>query len=107
MGYLARALGIELTDESVLPDVTISSRTENAAVLAVMRVGREYESRAPEHRMSALQDLLAGRPLEVLETLGYALRKAAQYGFAMPLLEAFYHVIAVADRMQPRATATS
>jgi len=107
MGYLARALGIELTDESVLPVVTICSRTENDAVLAVLRVGREYESRAPEHRMSALQDLLAGRPLEVHETLGYALRKAAQNGIAMPLLEAFYHVIAVVDRMQPRATATS
>src|SRR3569833_2624562 len=107
MGYLARALVIELTDESVLPVDTNCSRTENDAVLAVMRVGSEYESRAPEHRMSALQDLLAGRPLEVHETLGYALRKAAQNGIAMPLLEAFYHVIAVVDRMQPRATATS
>src|SRR3569833_2119829 len=107
MGYLARALWIELTDESVLPGVTICSQTESDAVLAVLRVGREYESRAPQHRMSALQDLLAGRPMEVHETLGYALSKAAQNGLAMPLVEAFYHVIAVADRMQPRATATS
>jgi 2-dehydropantoate 2-reductase len=100
MGQLARALGIELTDESVLPVVTICSQSESDAVGAVLRVGREYESRAPRHRMSALQDLLAGRPMEVHETLGYALRKAAQEGVSMPLVEAFYHVIAVVDRMR-------
>jgi len=107
MGQLARALGIELTDESVLPVVTICSQSESDAVLAVLRVGREYESRAPQHRMSALQDLLAGRPMEVHETLGYALRKAAQNDIAMPLVEAFYHIIAVVDRMRPSRTASS
>jgi 2-dehydropantoate 2-reductase len=99
MGHLARALGIELTDQSVLPVVTICSRSEDDAVAAVLKVGREYESRAPGHRMSALQDLLGGRPMEVHETLGYALRKAAQNGVAMPLVDAFYHVIAAVDRI--------
>jgi len=100
MGQLARALGIELTDESVLPVVTICSQSEQDAVTAVLKVGREYESRAPRHRMSALQDLEAGRPLEVHETLGYALRKAAQNAVSMPLVDAFYHVIAAIDRMK-------
>jgi 2-dehydropantoate 2-reductase len=98
MGHLARALSIELTDQSVLPVVTICSQSESDAVAAVLKVGREYESRAPTHRMSALQDLLAGRPMEVHETLGYALSKAAENGVSMPLVEAFYRVIAVVDR---------
>jgi len=100
MGQLAGVLGIELTDESVLPVVTICSQSEEDAVAAVLKVGREYESRAPRHRMSALQDLAAGRPLEVHETLGYALRKAAQNAVAMPLVAAFYQVMAAVDRMR-------
>jgi len=100
MGKLAGASGVELSDESVLPVVTICSKSESDAVAAVVKVGREYESRAPGHRMSALQDLLAGRPMEVHETLGYALRKAAQNGVAMPLVDAFYHVIAAVDQMR-------
>jgi len=39
--------------------------------------------------MSSLQDLLAGRPLEVHETLGYALQKGAEHGIEMPLLDGF------------------
>ena len=98
MGQLARALKIELTDESVLPVASICSSSEADAVAAVVKVGREYEQRAPGHRMSSLQDLDAKRPLEVHETLGYALRKATQNGVAMPLVDAFYHVIAAVDR---------
>lgn len=100
MGGLARALGIELTDESVLPVVTLCSRSEDEAIAAVLKVGHEYEFRAPRHRMSALQDLLAGRPMEVHETLGYALRKATQSAVSMPLVDAFYHVIAAVDRIK-------
>jgi len=104
MGRLARALGIDLTDESVLPVVTICSQSESDAVAAVLKVGREYESRAPGHRMSALQDLEAGRPLEVHETLGYALRKAAQNRIPMPLVDAFYQTIAAVDRIRHAGT---
>jgi 2-dehydropantoate 2-reductase len=100
MGQLARVLNIEITDESVLPVATICSQSENDAVAGVLRVGREYEARAPRHRMSALQDLEAGRPMEVHETLGYALRKAAQNSVPMPLVDAFYHVIVAIDRMK-------
>jgi ketopantoate reductase len=47
-----------------------------------------------------LQDLEARRPLEVHETLGYALRKAVQSSVPLPLVDAFYHVIAATDRMR-------
>jgi 2-dehydropantoate 2-reductase len=100
MGRLTRALNIELTDESVLPVATLCQRSEDDAVAALMRVGREFESRAPGHRMSSLQDLEAGRPLEIHETLGYALQKAADSQVALPLVETFYNVIAALDRMR-------
>jgi len=100
MGHLTRVLNIELTDEAVLPVATICRGTEEAAVAALMKIGREFESNAPLHKMSSLQDLEAGRPLEIHETLGYALRKAAQKAMALPLTDAFYHVISALDRMR-------
>ena len=101
MGELIRVLKIELTDESVLPVATLCRGSEATAVAAVMRVGREFELKAPGHRMSSLQDLEARRPLEIHETLGYALQKAAQSGLALPLVETFYHVVSAVDRMRP------
>jgi ketopantoate reductase len=62
-----------------------------------------FEKRAPEHRMSSLQDVNAGRPLEVHETLGYALQKAAERGIPMPLLDGFYRVISTAERIRQNA----
>jgi len=50
--------------------------------------------------MSALQDLEAGRPLEVNETLGYAHDKARELALDLPLLECFRRLIAAIDRAQ-------
>jgi 2-dehydropantoate 2-reductase len=52
--------------------------------------------------MSSLQDINAGRPLELHETLGYALRKAGEQAISMPLLDGFYRVIAAAERLRER-----
>jgi 2-dehydropantoate 2-reductase len=100
MGRLAAALGIELTDKASLPSASLCRGTEESAVRIIVEAGRVFETRAPEHRMSALQDVNAGRPLEVHETLGYALQNAAEHGIAMPLLDGFYRVIATAERIR-------
>ena len=105
MGRLAAALGIELTDHANLPAASLCRGSEQEAVALVVKAGRVYESRSPEHRMSALQDLLAGRPLEVHETLGYALRKGAEHGIEMPLLDGFYRVIATDERIREAQSA--
>jgi 2-dehydropantoate 2-reductase len=102
VGQLMQAMGIALTDESVLPVASLCRRSEDEAVATVLKVGREFELNAPRHRMSSLQDLEAGRALEIHETLGHALKKAAEHGVQLPLVEAFYHVIAALDRF-PRA----
>lgn len=100
MERLARGLGIELTDEANLPAASLCRGSEESAVEILMNRGRVFESSAPEHRVSSLQDLNAGRPLEVHETLGYALRKATEHGISMPLLDGFYRVISTVDRIR-------
>ena len=96
-----RAQGIALVEgATALPLRTILDAAETEAVEAVRRAGEQMRVRAPEHRMSALQDLEAGRPLEVDETFGYAVRKAAQLGLSLPLLEAFHHLVAAIDRVR-------
>lgn len=103
LGSLARALGITLTeDRAILPLGVVMNGTEAEAVAAVQKVGADYQTKAPEHRMSALQDLLAGRPLEIHETLGYALRKARGLNLSLPLLASLYSVVSAIDRTRDR-----
>jgi len=98
LGTLANACEIKLSDASLLPVATMCGGTEQQAVEMVIEAGREFARIAPEHRMSSLQDLDAGRPLEVEATLGYAVRRAHEAGLHLPLLEASYHLAASIDR---------
>lgn len=97
---LAGALGIALSDQAILPVATLCAGPEPAAVALIVRAGEQYRTSAPQHRMSALQDLAAGRPLEVNETLGYALGRAQALGLSLPMLDCFRHLIAGIDRAQ-------
>jgi len=105
MGVLARALGIGLSDRSILPVASMCAGPEGEAVAAILKAGREFRANAPGHRMSSLQDLEAGRPLEVNETLGYASAKARELALALPLLEGFALLIAGLDRARRDAVA--
>ena len=98
MGTLAGALGIRISDRAVLPVESLCAAAEGDAVAIVMRIGDDYRRGAPTHRMSALQDVEAGRPLEVHETLGYACEKARALQLDLPLLAAFTRLIAAIDR---------
>lgn len=96
---LAKAQRIALTeDRALLPLQTVLEASEEDAVAAVQTIGAQYQSKAPEHRISGLQDLLAGRPLEIEETFGYTLRKAQQLHVPMPLLDTFYHAVRAIER---------
>jgi 2-dehydropantoate 2-reductase len=98
VGRLAAALRIPLSDHAILPVASLCVGPESAAVEIVIEAGRKYRGTAPQHRMSALQDLLAGRPLEVNETLGYALERARGLSLTVPMLDCFRHLIAGIDR---------
>jgi 2-dehydropantoate 2-reductase len=97
-GTLAGKLGIPLSDQAVLPTATLCGTDEAQAVARVMGIGADYRRNAPTHRMSALQDLEAGRPLEVNETLGYACEKAREQRLELPLLATFTGLITAIDR---------
>jgi 2-dehydropantoate 2-reductase len=98
MGRLAAALGIALSDRAILPTASLCGGPESAAVEIVTRAGAHYRATAPGHRMSALQDVEAGRALEVNETLGYALEQARQLGLELTLLDCFRHLVGAIDR---------
>ncbi|HEX4619848.1 MAG TPA: ketopantoate reductase family protein [Steroidobacteraceae bacterium] len=98
VGALAGALGISLSDRAILPTASLCSLPESEAAEIIVKMGRDYRSSAPQHRMSSLQDLLAGRPLEVNETLGYALDRAVALGLNVPMLDCFRHLVAGIDR---------
>ncbi len=101
VAQVAQAKGIALVDNAAsLPLGTLIRASEQDAVAAILRVGENMRSRAPDHRMSALQDLEAGRPLEIEETFGYATRQAKQLHLLLPLVDAFYHLVAGIDHAQ-------
>jgi 2-dehydropantoate 2-reductase len=89
---LARARGIELSDESMLPIVSMCRGSEEEAAAMVMRRNENMQATAPLHRMSSLQDFEAGRELELEETVAVALREARGRGIAMPTLDCLYHL---------------
>jgi 2-dehydropantoate 2-reductase len=102
---LARAQGIALVEgAAALPVAALIDTPDNNAIGTILRMGGEMRRRAPDHRMSSLQDLDAGRPLEVEETFGYAVRKAAELGLSVPLLETFYHTVAAIDHTRRGCT---
>jgi 2-dehydropantoate 2-reductase len=96
---LARAQAIAVTEgTAALPLSALIDVPEREAIETLRRIGDDMRQQAPDHRMSALQDLEAGRPLEIEETFGYAVRRAGELGLSVPLLEAFYHTVAAIDR---------
>jgi 2-dehydropantoate 2-reductase len=106
MGVLASALGIAVSDRAILPTASICAGSESEAVAIVTATGAQYRTTAPAHRMSALQDIEAGRPLEVNETLGYACDKARELNLALPLVDSFRRLIAATDRARRDALVT-
>ena len=87
---LARACGVEIEGASVLPVLALCEASDERAVELVLAVGHGFRERAPTHRVSALQDFEAGRPLELEETLGHAINLARQMDVPTPQLQRFY-----------------
>jgi len=98
MRELAARAGVQFTDDVVFPVATLCTGTEEAAVRLLNGIGAQFRDTSPEHRLSAHQDIDAGRPLEVEETLGHAARSAARAGLSLPLLDAVYRIAAAIDR---------
>lgn len=102
---LASVQGIPLSDRAPLAVAAIAGASEDRAVELLQALGRDFRARAADHRMSALQDLEAGRPLEVEETLGHAVDFARRIGVPSPLLESAYPLVRAMDRLRGHADA--
>ena len=96
---LAEALGIPLRDVHPIPAKTIAALDEQEAVGKLGEVGSLMKENSPAHRVSTLQDLERGKPLEVEETLGYVVGKAAEKNVAVPTIETCYRLISGINRM--------
>lgn len=103
MYRLAMALGIHIEDRSPLPVTSIATGTLADGVACVLQVGERIREHSPEHRMSALQDLRRGTPLEVEATLGHAVALGRQHDIEMPTMETLYRLVAGVDRQTCRA----
>jgi 2-dehydropantoate 2-reductase len=95
---LAQHQNISLEDRPPVPIKTICRVTEREAVEALRELGATMQARAPTHRVSSLQDLERGRRLEVEETLGYVVSKAATACIPVPTLDMCYRLIRGIDR---------
>lgn len=100
IGALAMAAGVKLSDQSMLPVASLCAVPEPEAAARIVALGERMRANAPRHRMSTLQDLTAGRPLEVEETLGFAVRRAAALGVAAPLLASSHALARAIDRIR-------
>jgi len=95
---LAHHRGIPLVDISPMPVVRLQQASEDEAVGIVQEVGARMAAQAPTHRLSALQDLLRGRRLELEETVGYAYRQGCAVGLVMPVIATCYRLAAAVNR---------
>ena len=91
---LAAARNIPLLEDSIMPVKGISTLPVADAIEKVREAGRDMHAKAPNHRMSSLQDLEAGRQLEVHETLGYVAREAERLGIDAPVTAQCYALAA-------------
>lgn len=98
MGALAAARGIPLRDQSPLPVASIVQATEADAVRLVQDTGETFARVARGHRMSSLQDVTRGTPLELEETVGHALAAARELALDMPVTTLCYRLVASIDR---------
>jgi 2-dehydropantoate 2-reductase len=95
VGRLAAACGVELAGAPVLPVQDLCRASDERAVEIVTTIGEAFRKNAPTHRVSSLQDLEAGRPLEIEETIGHAVAMARRLRLMLPLLEEFHGALAI------------
>ena len=100
MGRLASAYDVELADDAMFPVGRIVRSTDAEAVAIVLAIGNDMHRIAPLHRVSTLQDLEAGRRLEVEETIGHVVQLADRRRLELPLLDTFYRLVTAMDLAQ-------
>ena len=91
---LAAASGVKLGDGGALPIASVAAATPADAAAAILKFCNGMRVRAPEHRVSALQDLLRGGRLEVEDILGHAVELGRRFDTPLPTIETCYGLCA-------------
>ena len=90
---LAAEKGIELEDRPPFPVKSMTGMTIDESAKKLCEVGALMEAVTPDHRVSALQDLLRGKRLEAGETLGYVVARAKEENITVPAVETAFRLI--------------
>ncbi|MEL0082857.1 MAG: 2-dehydropantoate 2-reductase [Gammaproteobacteria bacterium] len=94
---IATAEGVNVDDSGPLPAASICSGSQEQALAKLNEMGQRLLTSAPNHRMSALQDLTRGKRLEVDETLGYLTGLADQHKLAAPAIKQAWQLVKAID----------
>jgi 2-dehydropantoate 2-reductase len=96
---LSAKLGIPLEDCGSMRAKTLTGVPVQEAVAGLHHVGETMEAQGgAAHKISTLQDLERGRPLEVEETLGYAVQKGMELDVPLPTVETCYKFLTGINR---------
>ena len=95
---VAAALGVPIEDKTPFPSGRVFKRTEDEAVAVLNQAGETLGEKAPQHRMSTLQDVERGQRLEIEETLGHTVREGARLGVQVPTVETCYRLLGSINR---------
>jgi len=94
---IATAEGVQVDDSGPLPAATICNGNDQEALEKLQQMGERLLTGAPNHRMSALQDLERGKRLEVDETLGYLTRLADKHSIVAPAIKHAWQLVKAID----------
>ena len=94
IAQIATRRRIALADMAFFPTKTLSELSVDDTVTQLRHIGDRWASLMPHNKISALQDVERGKPLEVEETLGYAVQQGAALGIPMPTMAVCYKLIA-------------
>ncbi len=97
MVALATASGVPVEDQGGFPVASIAAAAPAEAAAMIQRFGDGMKRRAPQHRVSALQDLLRGGRLEVDAILGHAVRLGERLGVPVPTIRTCHQFCTVLD----------
>ena len=78
---------------------TVIEKSEDEVVEMLVQRGQAQSQTAPYFRQSMLQDIDKGKPIEVEETFGFALREAKKLDLTIPTVETCYRILAGINRL--------
>ena len=104
---LAAASGVTVHAQGSIPVGAIAQATLDQGAALLREAGRALMTRAPTHRVSALQDLLRGSRLEVDAILGHAVRLGTKLGVPVPTISTCYRLCRVLDATGPNSAVTN